>query len=100
MLPASSGSRFAAGRRWTTRAAIWVLLYTGAGVILGLAGVEFGDTKRLVQLLEWFFLAVFAAAIVFAFVRTMRAGSGGDDGKAPPSGPRRPANVTVPVDEP
>ena len=77
---------------------IWVLLYTGAGVLLGLAGVEFGDTKRLVQLLEWFFLSVFAVAIILAYVRTMRSRNGDDD-PAPPSGHPRAANVVVPVDK-
>ncbi len=89
-------------RRWApldyAGGTIWVLLYTGIGVALGLAGVEFGDTKRLVQLLEWFFLALFAAVIIFTYVRTMRARAGDDDG-VPPTGTRRAANVVVPVDE-
>jgi undecaprenyl-diphosphatase len=90
-------------RRWApldyAGGTIWVLIYTGAGMILGLAGVEFGDTKRLVQLLEWFFLSLFAVAIVVTYVRTMRSRTGDDNG-APPSGSRRAASVAVPVDEP
>jgi membrane protein DedA with SNARE-associated domain len=91
-------------RRWApldyAGGTIWVLLYTGAGVVLGLAGVEFGDTKRMVQLLEWFFLSLFAVAILIAYVRTMRTRRGGDAGGAPPPGSPRALNVPVPVDEP
>ncbi len=90
-------------RRWAPLdylgGTLWVLIYTGAGVLLGLAGVEFGDTKRLVQLLEYFFLALFAVAIVIAYVKTTRSRGGGDDDPAPPSSTRR-ASVVVPVDEP
>ena len=90
-------------RRWAPLdylgGTLWVLIYTGAGVGLGLAGVEFGDTKRLVQLLEYFFLALFAVAIVIAYMKTTRSRGGGDDDPASPSSTRR-ANVVVPVDEP
>jgi undecaprenyl-diphosphatase len=87
-------------RRWApldyAGGTIWVLLYTGAGILLGLAGVEFGDTKRMVQLLEWFFLALFAIAIAVAYIRTMRTRGGGDDDPAPG---RQPVNITVQADE-
>jgi undecaprenyl-diphosphatase len=89
-------------RRWApldyAGGTIWVLIYTGAGYALGLAGVEFGDTKRLVRLLEYFFLVVFAVAIVLAYLQTVRSRRGGDDDPAPPSGTTQ-ANVIVPVDE-
>jgi undecaprenyl-diphosphatase len=84
-------------RRWAPLdyfgGTIWVLVYTGAGVLLGLAGVEFGDTKRLVQLLEIFFLGIFAVAIVIAYIRTQRGGDA-----SPPGSPRT-ANVAVSTDE-
>lgn len=88
-------------RRWApldyTGGAIWVLMYTMAGVILGLAGVEFGDTKRMVRLLEFFFLGVFIVAIIIAFARNARVRRGGTSGP-PPGGMSRSA-IAVPVDD-
>lgn len=97
--PAAAGIFHIPFRRWApldyAGGAIWVLLYTGAGYGLGLAGVEFGDTKRMVQLLELFFLGIFALAIFIAFARTARSSRGGPG--SPSSG--RASPVTVPVDE-
>ncbi|MEX0751254.1 MAG: DedA family protein, partial [Dehalococcoidia bacterium] len=45
---------------------LWAMVFTGLGVVLGLAGVEFGDTKRMVRLFELAFLAIFAVAITVA----------------------------------
>jgi undecaprenyl-diphosphatase len=94
--PAAAGIFRIPYRRWApldhAGGAIWVLLYTGIGVALGLGGVEFGDTKRTVQVLEWFFLGVFAVVIFIVFVRAARRGDRGDE--AP-----RAATVIVPVDE-
>jgi membrane protein DedA with SNARE-associated domain len=100
--PAAAGIFRIPFRRWApldyTGGAIWVFLYTGIGVALGLAGVDFGDTKRLVQLLEWFFLGVFALAIFIAVVRASRAR---DTGSGPPgSSSTRRAVVAVPADDP
>jgi hypothetical protein len=69
-----------------------------AGVFLGLAGVEFGDTKRMVRLLEFFFLGVFVVAIVIAFARNARFRSGGGTSD-PPSGGIRHSAIAVPVDD-
>lgn len=79
--------------RWApldyTGGLIWVLLYTGIGYGLGMLGVEFGDTKRTVNILEWVLLGIFAAAIFIAFAKQMR-----DRG----TGPAR-RTVIVQVDE-
>jgi undecaprenyl-diphosphatase len=99
--PAAAGIFRIPFRKWApldyAGGVIWVLLYTGLGVVLGLAGVEFGDTKRTVRLLEWIFLGLFAIGIVFAFARQAR--SGRDEGGPPGGGARRPATVIVPVED-
>jgi membrane protein DedA with SNARE-associated domain len=69
---------------------LWVLLFTTLGVVLGLAGVEFGDTKRMVRLLEFVFLALFVIAVTITIVRAQR-------GDGEPT--RKPATVIVPVDD-
>lgn len=98
--PAAAGIFRIPFRRWApldyAGGTIWVLLYTGVGIALGLAGVEFGDTKRLVNLLEWFLLGVFALAIFIVFVRAARRADGGGD---PPGSTRRAATVSVPLDK-
>ena len=106
--PAAAGIFRIPFRRWAPLdyigGTIWVLLYTMFGVGLGLAGVEFGDTKRMVQLLEFFFLGIFALAIVIAFARTARTRRTDDRGGPPSGGPpvggmRRPAHVVVPIED-
>jgi len=92
--PAAAGLFHIPYRKWApldyAGGLIWVLSYTALGYILGTAGLEFGDTKSMVRFLEWFFLGLFAIAIVLAYVRAKRNGGGGE--------PRRPATVVVPVD--
>ena len=90
--PAAAGLFRIPYRRWApldyTGGAAWVLLFTGLGIVLGLAGVEFGDTKRMVRLLELGFLAVFVVAITIAIVRSQRGNVR-----------REKATVIVPVDD-
>ena len=99
--PAAAGIFRIPYRRWApldyAGGAIWVLLYTGVGFALGLAGVEFGDTKRTVQIFEWFFLGVFAVAIFIVFVRSARRGDRDDGG--PPGAAPHAAIVIIPVDD-
>jgi membrane protein DedA with SNARE-associated domain len=100
--PAAAGIFRLPFRRWApldyAGGTIWVLLYSGIGVALGLAGVEFGDTKRTVNLLEYILLAIFAIAVAVAFAKQLR--DKGKEGGPPPGGPtRRPATVIIPVDE-
>jgi membrane protein DedA with SNARE-associated domain len=93
--PAAAGIFKLPFRRWAPidylGGIIWVVLYTGLGYGLGLAGVDFGDTKRTVNILEVVLLGVFALAIVAAFAKQMRSKS------ATPS--KHPATVIVPVND-
>jgi membrane-associated protein len=86
-------------RRWApldyAGGALWVLAFTFAGYALGLAGVEFGDTKRVVQLLEIAIFAIFVVAVVAAFVRFNKQHES-DEPDGTDSGPGAP--VVVPVD--
>lgn len=89
-------------RRWApldyAGGALWVITFTMVGVGLGLAGVEFGDTKRMVSLVEIGIFIAFCAAVVFAFVRFNKsAGGDSDDDSSSRSG--RPATVIIPVDD-
>jgi membrane protein DedA with SNARE-associated domain len=98
--PAAAGIFRIPFRKWAPLdylgGTIWVLLFTTLGIVLGLAGVEFGDTKRMVRLLELGFLAVFAVAITVAIIRSQRGqGAGGGGGTT-----RERAPVIVPVDKP
>jgi undecaprenyl-diphosphatase len=101
--PAAAGIFRIPFRKWApldyTGGAIWVLGYTMLGYVLGVAGVEFGDTKQIVRLLEWFFLAIFAIVIIVTFARQARArGDGGDRG-GPSGGRPQPATIVIPIDE-
>ncbi len=100
--PAAAGIFRIPFRKWApldyTGGAVWVLLYTMAGVILGLAGVQFGDTKRMVQLLEFFFLGLLVAAIIFAVARSAAKARGDGPGAGGGMFGRR-ASVVVPADE-
>jgi membrane protein DedA with SNARE-associated domain len=103
--PVAAGLFHIPYRRWApldyAGATLWVIAFTSAGYVLGLAGVEFGDTKRMVQILELMIFVLFGAAVVLAFVRYNRGqgGSGGDGHPTPGSGSPRAATVTLPVDD-
>ena len=89
--PAAAGLFRIPYRRWApldyAGGALWVLGYTGLGVLLGVFGLEFGDTKAMVRILELFFTAMFAAIVATAIYRSTRARA------------THPATVIVPVDE-
>lgn len=74
--PAAAGLFQIPYRRWApldySGGAVWAVVYVMLGVVLGLFGVEFSDTKTLVKLLEFLFLGIFIAAIAFAWYRTSR----------------------------
>lgn len=72
--------------------ALWVLTFTAIGYVMGLLGVEFGDTKRMVQLVELMVLAMLVVGIYFSVGRMMR-GTGASAG-----GTRAQAPVVVPVE--
>ena len=89
-------------RRWAPLdyigGALWVIAFTSVGVILGLAGVEFGDTKTMVQLVEIGIFVLFCVAVVVAFVKFNRDHQRADAEASPVDlGPR--GTVTIPVED-
>ena len=74
--PLASGLFKIPYRKWApldyAGATVWVCVYALLGVVLGLFGLEFGDTKTMARFLELFFTALIAGAIVFAVIRSMR----------------------------
>ncbi|MBI5287654.1 MAG: DedA family protein [Chloroflexi bacterium] len=101
--PVAAGLFHIPYRRWAPLdylgATLWVIVFTSIGVIMGLAGVEFGDTKRMVQILEIGIFAVFGTAVVLAFIRFNKEQGGSGGGGAPRPGHGHPATVVVPVDD-
>ena len=97
--PAAAGVFRIPYRRWAPLdylgGTIWVLLYAMIGVALGWMGLEFGDTKRMVQILEFVFFGVFAAIVAVTVYRTTRKGR--EDRATAPA--RRPATVIIPLDD-
>jgi membrane protein DedA with SNARE-associated domain len=97
--PVAAGLFHIPYRRWApldyAGGIAWVLVFTFVGVILGLAGVEFGDTKRMVQIVEIAIFAIFVIAVVIAFLRFYQVNEQREGGRSPET-------VIVPVrqDEP
>jgi membrane protein DedA with SNARE-associated domain len=75
--PLAAGAFRIPYRRWApvdyAGGALWVVAFTSLGLVLGLFGVEFGDTKRMVQLLEWALLAMLVIAVALTFRRVRQA---------------------------
>lgn len=75
--PAAAGLFRIPYRRWApfdyAGATLWVLTFTGIGVLMGALGVQFGDTERLVQLTELLFTGIIVVAIALAIYRGSRA---------------------------
>jgi membrane protein DedA with SNARE-associated domain len=90
-------------RRWApldyVGGALWVITFTSVGVILGLAGVEFGDTKQVVDLIEIGLFAMFCVIVVLAFIKFYRDHPNREDEETPrvDTGPR--GTVIVPVED-
>lgn len=82
-------------RRWAPLdyigGTVWVIAFTMLGYIIGLAGVEFGDTKRMVQIVELVVFAIFAVAIVATVARAYQARERQAVGEG--------ATVIIPVDQ-
>ncbi|MEX2245568.1 MAG: DedA family protein [Dehalococcoidia bacterium] len=74
----------------------WVIAFTMLGVVVGLFGVEFGDTKTMVRLLELFFLVILGVMIFAAYSRTTRAPAEPDEEIR---GGRPGAPVIIPVED-
>lgn len=97
--PAAAGLFQIPYRRWApldyAGGTVWAIAFTMLGVVLGLLGVEFSDTKTLVRLFEFLFLGIFIAAIAIAWYRTSKAA-----GRVPaPAHPATAAPVIVPVED-
>ena len=84
--PAGAGMFGVPYRKWApldhVGATAWVTLYVMIGFVLGLFGLEFGNTKTMARLLEVFFTALIVVAVAIAWWRTSRHarsddGSGG-----------------------
>lgn len=75
--PLAAGAFRIPYRRWAPidylGGTLWVIAFTSLGIVLGLFGVEFGDTKRMVQLLEWALLAMLIVAIMLTFRHVRQA---------------------------
>ena len=91
--PAGAGMFGVPYRKWApldhVGATAWVTLYVMIGFVLGLFGLEFGNTKTMARLLEVFFTALIVVAVAIAWWRTSRKapsddGSGGTDGNPIP----------------
>jgi membrane protein DedA with SNARE-associated domain len=92
--PLASGLFKIPYRKWApldyAGATAWVIVYALIGVVLGLFGLEFGDTKKMARFLELFFTAVIVGAIGFAVLRSIRASKttdrdGVEDGEPSPA---------------
>ena len=98
--PAAAGMFRIPYRRWAPfdylGGTLWVLAFTMLGYVLGIAGLDFGDTKRIVQIIEWSVLAGLTIAVVVAYMRASRSRGDGSDGSGGDGG--RHATVVVPVD--
>jgi len=74
--PLASGLFKIPYRKWApldyAGATVWVCVYALIGVVLGLFGLQFGDTKTMARFLELFFTALIAGAIAFAVIRSLR----------------------------
>lgn len=72
--PAAAGLFRIPYRKWApldyTGGTLWVGAYTMFGVVLGLFGVEFGDTKKMVRLLELFFTGLLVIAVLTTIYRS------------------------------
>lgn len=97
--PAAAGMFRIPYRKWAffdyMGGALWVVAFTTLGYILGVAGLDFSDTRQVAQVIEWIVLALLVIAVVAVYTRAVRttrddSGDGGDGG--------RPATVIVPVD--
>jgi len=93
--PAAAGLFGIRYRRWApldyTGGAAWALTWLLVGLVLGMFGVEFGDTKTMVRLLEIVFTGMLIAAIVLTMWRTSRVRQGGQPAATP-------ATAVIPVD--
>lgn len=98
--PAAAGMFRIPYRRWAfydyIGGTIWVIAFTALGYVLGVAGLDFSDTKQVAQVIEWIVLALLIVAVLAVYSRATRAGGDDSDGHGGDGG--QPATVIVPVD--
>jgi len=74
--PAAAGIFRIPFRHWApldyAGATLWVFVYVAIGVVVGLFGVQFGDTKRMARLVELLFMALLVAALGVTIWRALR----------------------------
>ncbi len=87
-------------RRWApldyAGATLWVFAFTGLGVVLGLAGVEFKDTKTVTRIVELLLFGLLIGGVILVYTRATRAGRAADRNRLPSR--NRPV-VSVPGDD-
>lgn len=76
---------------------VWAITYVLVGVVLGAFGVEFGDTKAMVRLLEVLFLVLLVVALASTFVRSSRRARRATLPPAAAGGSGAPAAVAMPT---
>lgn len=71
-------------RRWApldyAGATLWVFTFTMLGVALGLAGVEFKDTKTVTRLVELLLFGLLIGGVILVYTRATRASKAADAG--------------------
>lgn len=99
--PAAAGIFRIPYRRWAPLdylgGTLWVFAFTMAGVVLGLCGVEFSDTKTVVTIIEWVLFGLLVLMVAWIYGQAARGGERNGRGDRSPS---RTEPVIVPVDDP
>jgi membrane protein DedA with SNARE-associated domain len=74
--PAAAGLFRVPYRTWApldyAGATLWVIAFTSIGYVLGLFGLEFGDTKSMTRFVEFFFTGLMVVAVAVTIARTNR----------------------------
>ncbi len=98
--PAAAGMFRLPYRRWAffdyIGGTLWVFAFTMLGYVLGLAGLDFSDTKRVAQVIEYTVLALLIVSVIVVYTRSIRSSGGDSDDRGDGGGHRAP--VTVPVE--
>ena len=74
--PAAAGLFRVPYRTWApldyAGATLWVIVFTSMGYVLGVFGLEFGDTKSMTRFVEFFFTGLMVFAVALTIVRANR----------------------------
>lgn len=98
--PAAAGMFRIPYRKWAffdyIGGMLWVVVFTALGYILGVAGLDFSDTRQVAQVIEWIVLALLVIAVIAVYTKATR--SSGDDSGGDGGDGGRSATVIIPVD--